>query len=584
MKSSLSLIIGLVGGALVTVIIYTIGFTPASSNHSSTSSAEKPLYWVAPMDPNYQSDKPGKSPMGMDLVPVYASDGNTNDGAGIVLIQPAVENNLGVRTSQVKRQALNIPISTVGYVQYDQDTLVHVHPRVEGWVDKLFVKAAGEYVEKGQPLYALYAPQLVNAQQEFLLASKRANRELIVAAQSRLEALQMPKAAIAQLKASGQVQQTVVFNALQSGFVDNLDIREGFYVKPGTTLLSVGALDKVWVDAQIYERQSSLVKVGQPVTMRLDYLPQREWQGVVDYVYPTLQQETRTLKVRLRFDNQDYSLKPNMFAQVTIHASLPAKTLVVPSEAVIRTGKQNRLVLAMGEGRYKSIQVDIGHIANDVTQILTGLNAGDEVVTSAQFLLDSESSIDSDFKRMQDRVSQVDSVWTQAVINHVKPQLRMVNLDHEPIPQWQWPSMTMDFALSDKVDISLLAQGMTLRAQLAQLPSGSYQITAVQLPSSDISADEQDAVDRARVKGVINRIDKSQRLANISRQGIAKWQRGPATLDFLIARQVDIHRLREQEEIDFTFVIQNGEFVVVDVHNDDTSKELMPGKEKEGER
>jgi Cu(I)/Ag(I) efflux system membrane fusion protein len=486
MKNTSTLAIGLFAGAVITALVYTY-MMPTSHNSPSDSTvdADKPLYWVAPMDPNYRRDTPGKSPMGMDLIPVYDDGGNNADSPGTIKIHPNVENNLGVRTAKVEKKALHVPIRTVGYVQYNEDTLVHIHPRVEGWIDNLYVKAAGDYVKKGEPLYALYSPELVNAQEEYLLARTRNNKNLIEAASSRLEALQMPASAIKKLNNTGKVQHTITFTAPQTGFVDNLNVRQGFYVKPGITILSIGALDEVWVDAEIFERQSNLIEEGLAVTMTLEYLPGKEWQGQVDYVYPTLDEKTRTLKARLRFENPDYFLKPNMFAQVTIHSDLDDENLLVPTEAVIRTGTQDRVVLALGEGRFKSVEVEVGNIVNEYTEILAGLNKDDRIVTSAQFLLDSESSISSDFKRMEEPDAAPTMVWTTATINSVMIEHRMVNLDHAEIEDWGWPSMTMDFNVADDIDISQLSAGMSLHLQITKLDTGDYLVTTIHIVDED---------------------------------------------------------------------------------------------------
>ena len=359
--------------------------------------AKEPLYWVAPMDANYRRDSAGKSPMGMDLVPVSATD---DDSPGIVKISAEVVNNLGVRTAIAKMQRMQSDIRTVGYVQYDQDNLVHIHPRVEGWIEKLYVKAEGNPVVEGQPLYDLYSPQLVNAQEELVLALRRDSSRLAEAAEDRLLALQLSTDFVHRLKRDRKVQQTVTFTAPQSGVVDNLNIREGFFVGPKTTLMSIGALDNVWVEAEVFERQAASLEQGLPVTMGLDYLPAKQWTGQVDYVYPSLDEKTRTLRVRVRFSNEEGELRPNMFAQVIIHADGGGETLVIPREALIRTGEQDRVVLALGEGRFKSIVVKSGRYSSEYAEILDGLEPGDTVVASAQFLLDSESSRTSDFKRM----------------------------------------------------------------------------------------------------------------------------------------------------------------------------------------
>lgn len=398
LKMSSAIIAAALLGSVVTALVLPLRAPDAAMGEQVP---KEPLYWVAPMDPDYRRDKPGKSPMGMDLVPVYAGEGAAGTGSpGTVMVSPEVVNNLGVRTAKVTRQSLPGNIRTVGYVQYDEDRLIHIHPRVEGWIEKLHVKAAGDPIVLGQPLYDLYSPQLVNAQEELMLALKRSNARLVQAAEDRLLALQLSPPVIEELKRDRQVRQTVTFHAPQSGVVDNLNIREGFYVKPGTTLMSIGALDDVWVEAEVFERQAAQVSVGLPVTMTLEYLPGTEWRGTVDYIYPSLDEKNRTLRIRLRFANETGSLKPNMFAQVLIHTAPSEQGLVIPREAVIRTGSQDRVVLALGEGRFKSVAISLGRLDEQQALILEGLEEGDTVVVSAQFLLDSESSKSSDFMRM----------------------------------------------------------------------------------------------------------------------------------------------------------------------------------------
>jgi len=395
----LSLITGIAAGALG----YALLDTPATTAEKPA----EPLYWVAPMDPTYRRDKPGKSPMGMDLIPVYPQ-GALSTGqqdVGLVRISPNIENNLGVRLTRVERRPLANEIRTVGYVQYNQDTLVHIHPRVEGWIEKLHVKSAGDPVTLGQPLYDLYSPELVNAQEEFLLALQRDNQTLVNAASERLQALQLPDSVIAALRRSRQVSSTTTFFAPQQGVIDNLEVREGFYVKPGTNLMSIGALEEVWVEAEVFERQASLVEANSPVVMTLAYLPGREWQGKIDYIYPTLDPVTRTLRLRLRFPNPDLDLKPNMFAQITILSDSPEARLIVPREAVIRTGLTERVVVALGDGQFRSTKVRMGRIGRDHIEILEGLTEGQTIVSSAQFLLDSESNKNADLNRLDQPVS-----------------------------------------------------------------------------------------------------------------------------------------------------------------------------------
>ncbi|WP_018691705.1 efflux RND transporter periplasmic adaptor subunit [Algicola sagamiensis] len=459
----MSMILGGAIGAGVTVFLQP---PLLLSESSSTSDEKNPLYWVAPMDSNYRRDKPGKSPMGMDLIPVYEESSPSEAlGPGAVYIKPHVVHNLGVRTALVKMQHVETAISTVGYVQYDEDKLVHIHPRVEGWIEKLYVKAAGDPVNEGAPLYTLYSPQLVNAQEEFLIALRRSNRTLIQAAKERLQSLQLTPKFIKSLEKTRKVQPFITFYAPQSGVLDGLKIREGFYVQPGNTLMSIGQLSQVWVQAEVYERDAAHVQKGLPVSMTLDYLPGKMWLGVVDYVYPVLDAKTRTLRVRLRFDNQDQQLKPNMFAQVVIHASSENETLLVPKESVIRTGKQDRVVLALGHGQFKSIAVKIGRVSEQDIEILEGIREGDEIVTSAQFLIDSESSKSSDFKRMsKDEIPQaVSSATVEGTINSIDLEAGILNISRGPIAKWSRPAATMDFHADQSIDLSALKDEMKVK-------------------------------------------------------------------------------------------------------------------------
>jgi len=493
-----SLIVGGVVGILLTSFIFLLfDFAPQNSDSTEQGTEKKVLYWVAPMDDNYRRDKPGKSPMGMDLVPVY-EDGDTGaeSGPGIIRVSPEVVNNLGVRTAKTEYRSLLPKIKTVGYVTYDEDLLVHIHPRVEGWIEKLYVKSSGDPVKKGQPLYEIYSPALVNAQEEFVLALERKNSRLIKAAEERLLALQLPKKVIAGLKKNRKITQTVSFFAPQSGVIDNLNIREGFYVKPGTTIMSIGMLDQVWVEAEVFESQSSEIRLGLPVTMTLDYLPGTEWQGKVDYVYPTLNPKTRTLKVRLRFKNKNKQLKPNMFAQVEIHPTSEAKSLLVPREAVIRSGNSDRVVLALGEGRFKSVKVKVGRYDEESAEILAGIDEGELVVSSAQFLLDSESSKSSDFKRMHHPLEpeintndEIMSAEVEGVINKIMFEHRMLNISRDAIEKWGRPAATMDFVVDESLDLAGLEKGMRIQF-VFNILDGDFVITEIYPQSIKAASDD----------------------------------------------------------------------------------------------
>jgi len=367
---------------------------------SASGGEREVLHWVAPMDPNYRRDEPGKSPMGMDLVAVYADE--VDGQSGVVSIDSTIVNNLGVRTVKAKRGPLSRQIDTVGNVAYDEDTVQHVHTRVDGWIEKLVTKASGDPVTKGQLLFELYSPTLVNAQEEYLTALRSSNKLLLNASRDRLSALGVNAREIARLDKERTVRQRVPVTAEADGVIVRLGVREGIFVTPATEIMSVAQLDKIWVIAEVFERQSGWVKAGQNATVELDYLPGKIWRGVVDYVYPELDPKTRTLKVRLRFDNASTVLRPNMFARVAIEGDAFGDVVHVPREAVIRGGTVNRVVVALGDGRFKAQPVTIGIESGNYVAIRSGLSEGDEVVVSGQFLIDSESNISAALERMND--------------------------------------------------------------------------------------------------------------------------------------------------------------------------------------
>jgi Cu(I)/Ag(I) efflux system membrane fusion protein len=365
---------------------------------SPAQQAGEILYWVAPMDPNYRRDKPGKSPMGMDLIPVYA-DAAGGDGDQI-RIAPEVVQNLGVRTAVAERTRLWRGIDTVGYVDYDESRVSHIHLRTEGWIEHLAVQSEGERVARGERLFNLYSPKLVNAQEEYLQALKLDNKGLRQASRDRLLALGVSGDHITQLQKTRRALQNIPVYAPQDGVVATLPVREGMFIKPVARVMSLADLSSVWLLAEVFERQADWIKVGQPADVSLPYQPGSKWEGRVEYIYPALDPKTRTLKVRLRFDNPEEILKPNMYANVMIYGGPKEDTLVIPIEALIRTGREERVVLALGDGQFASRRVSAGMESGGWIEILDGLAAGDAVVTSGQFLIDSEANLKASLQRM----------------------------------------------------------------------------------------------------------------------------------------------------------------------------------------
>jgi len=355
------------------------------------------LYWVAPMDPNYQRDKPGKSPMGMDLVPVYADD---NAQGNAVSIKPEVVQNLGVRTAKAERTRLWRGIDTVGYVDYDESRVSHIHLRTEGWIENLAVKSEGERVKKDERLFDLYSPELVNAQKEFVTALSSGNKSLIRASKPRLAALGVSDSQIKQIEKTRKTRQHISVYAPQDGVVSSLMVREGMFVKPSMNVMSLGDLSSVWLLAEVFEKQAQWVKVGQDAEVKLSYVPGHVWQGKVEYIYPSLDPKTRTLKVRLRFENPDEGLKPNMYANVRVFGGAKENIVVIPLEGLIRTGRDERVIIDLGEGRFEARDVVSGIESGDYVEIMQGVDEGEQVVTSGQFLIDSEASMRAGIKRM----------------------------------------------------------------------------------------------------------------------------------------------------------------------------------------
>jgi len=386
-----------ISAVLMTGLLFGTLLLPAAAFPAEDSEGEI-LYWVAPMDANYRRDKPGKSPMGMELVPVYA-DADAGDGSS-VSIAPEVVQNLGVRTAVAERTRLWRAINTVGYVDYDESKVSHIHLRTEGWVEKLAVKSEGERVTQGQRLFNLYSPDLVNAQEEFVQALKAGNKGLIRASRSRLTALGIPTSQVKRIEKDRKVRQTIPVYAPQDGVVSSLSVREGMYIKPATRVMSLADLSSVWLLAEVFERQSDWVEEGQPAEVTLAFLPGRTWEGKVEYIYPSLDPKTRTLKARLQFPNPDEALKPNMYANVKIYGGPKNDVVVIPIEALIRTGREERVIIALGGGRFASRPVRAGIESGEWVEIIEGVQPGEEIVVSGQFLIDSEASLKASMMRM----------------------------------------------------------------------------------------------------------------------------------------------------------------------------------------
>jgi Cu(I)/Ag(I) efflux system membrane fusion protein/cobalt-zinc-cadmium efflux system membrane fusion protein len=379
---------------------------PPPAAAAAPKKERKVKYWVDPMDPRNVSDHPGKAPCGMDMVPVYEEVGEAAGGPGTIAVSPTTIQSMGVRTAKVEVRPLSRVTLAVGRVNYNERNLSVINTKINGWVERLYVNATGDSIRRGQTLLSLYSPELVTAQREYLLALKNLKtlgkspfpelkesaQRLAQASRQRLAYWDITAAQISELERTGEVKKHLTLTSPANGIVTKRMVTQGMYVQAGMPLLEVADLSTIWVDAEIYQYELPWIKVGQKVEMTLQYMPGETFSGTIDFIYPYLKEATRTAKVRLRFPNPQLKLKPEMFAQVKIQSPVTHQAVVVPSEAVLDTGVKQHVFLALGQGRFEPREVKLGVEGNDgLREVLEGLKGGEDVVISAQFLLDSES-------------------------------------------------------------------------------------------------------------------------------------------------------------------------------------------------
>ncbi len=378
--------------------------------HGQSQGERRVLYWYDSMNPSYHSDKPGKAPDGMDLVPKYADEMAEMKGMppGTVMLSPEKQQLIGVRTAQVRRDRLQRTLRTVGRLLPDETRIARVHVKIAGWVEKVNVDFVGKLVEKGQPLFTLYSPELVSTQEEYLIArrgeqylGKSPYRDvsagadsLLRASRERLRLWDISDEQIRKLDETGQTERTMTLYSPIQGFVTKRELYERMYVTPETELYEIADLSHIWVDADIYEYEAAYVKVGQPASMQLSYFPGKTYRGRVTYVYPTLDPKSRTVKVRLEFPNPGFALKPGMYADVELKVDYGTNVLV-PAEAVLDSGTRQLVFLTRPGGYFEPREIKVGARLEDQYIVLSGLQPGDTIVTSGNFLIDSESRLSS---------------------------------------------------------------------------------------------------------------------------------------------------------------------------------------------
>lgn len=378
----------------------------AGSDSSDIGSSQRHVaYWRAPMDPLEIYAAPGKSKMGMDLVPVYEDE---IVGGVAISIDPATVQNMGLRTRSAERSPLVRTIRTYGHVTADETKTAQISPKVSGWIEALHVDFTGSEVKKGDPLLEIYSPELVSAQEEYLSVYRRMGKalnyrekELLTSARHRLLYFDVAPEEIRQLENSGQVKKSVLIRSPFSGIVTFKQAVQGSFVRAGTRLYTISDLSRIWVEAHIYEYELDRIETGQTAFMQLPYLPGKSYEGKVSFIYPYLQPKTRDIIIRLEFDNPDLGLKPEMFGDVMIKTDAGETGITIPSEAVIRSGERNIVFVARGNGRFTPRSVTLGSLLDDSRiHVLSGIVPGNRVVTSGQFLLDSESKLREAIQKM----------------------------------------------------------------------------------------------------------------------------------------------------------------------------------------
>ena len=367
---------------------------------------KKPLYWQDPMNPGQKFDKPGKSPfMDMDLVPVYgndAGDGNA-DNPGKVSINSSVQQNLGIRTAEVSKGKLASGLTAVGSVAYNERDVALVQARSNGYVERLYARAPLDPVRKGQPLAELYVPDWVAAQEEYLTVKHMQGGDMsgiLDGARQRMRLAGMDDEQIRLVESSGKVHPRVTISAPIGGILAELPVREGMTVATGAPMFRINGLSTVWVNAEIPEALAAQVRPGNAVEARTPSLPATVFKGKVSAILPEVNATTRTLKARIELENPHGELVPGMFATINLSATQRGDVLLVPSEAVIQTGTRSVVMVAQASGGFNPVEVDIGTEANGQTEIRKGLEAGQKVVVSGQFLIDSEASLKGTATRM----------------------------------------------------------------------------------------------------------------------------------------------------------------------------------------
>lgn len=463
----------------------------AHSQGKDASSERKALYWHDPMVPGQRFDKPGKSPfMDMDLVPVYA---DAASDPGTVAISPRMQQSLGVRTAEVTKGRLASAIQAVGSVAFNERDVAVVQARANGYVEKLFARAPLDTVRKGQPLAELYVADWVAAQEEYLSIKRMSGSALeglLDGAQQRMRLAGMSDEQIRLVETTGRVHPRLTIVAPIGGVIGELSAREGMTVATGAPLFRINGLGTVWVNAELPEAQAGEVLRGSSIEARTPSLPGSVFKGRVGAILPEVNQATRTLKVRIEIANPRAQLIPGMFITISFAPTRSKEVLLVPSEAVIRTGRRLVVMVAQDRGQFAPVEVEIGRDAGGQTEIVSGLELGQRIVTSGQFLIDSEASLRGAATRMGGTSDPTSPATSGAADTRHRATGKVesigkdeITFSHGPIASLKWGSMTMAFKLPPTVRPKSIAVGDTVSFEFRQTPGGDYEVTSISAAS-----------------------------------------------------------------------------------------------------
>jgi Cu(I)/Ag(I) efflux system membrane fusion protein len=472
----------------------------ADAGTSAPKSARKLLYYRNPMGLPDTSPVPKKDPMGMDYIPVYAGeeggDGDLPAATGSLKLSTEKIQKLGVRSEAAQMRTLGQAVRAVGRVEPDERRLYTIAPKFEGYVERLHVNMTGQAVSKGQLLFEVYSPELVSAQREYAIAMQGVDslkdadgttqagmRQLAESAQARLKNWDVSPAQLKALSGSGDARRTLGFSSPVSGIVTEKKAVQGMRFMPGEALYQVADLSAVWVIADVAEQDIGRVKTGDIASVRINAYPDKVFEGKVAYVYPTLKAETRSVPVRIELANPGLLLKPAMFAQVELPGGNTGTVLTVPTSAVIDSGTRRVVLVRLGEGRFEPREVRLGARSDSYVEVIDGVKDGEQVVVSANFLIDAESNLKAALGGFSSTpaAAPAKTVGHQAdgTVDSIDAKAGTLMLSHAPVASLKWPAMTMEFKVANDALLQGLKPGAAIGFEFVERQPGEWVVTAI---------------------------------------------------------------------------------------------------------